>query len=280
MGTKQTEDTSEQDGTSPRHNRRQALALGGAAAAAAAVAALGMNGGKKAQADSGDVMRVGYDHETDPGGWTGLTGAVADGPVFVLRNNAEPSQERWEAIGLAAMSREGVALIGTTFGSEGYGTRGMAYIGSPDSPSEEWVLGPGIGVGGMSGSGHGVLGQSESGNGVTGQAPGEAPAVLAVSSPLGANPSDGGLALRVVGKAQFSTAGAWVVLAGARSVEVANPAVTDASHVTVTLTGDPGNAAAVVQWVERQPGSGFIVHLRVPVSNETPFTYLIVEPGV
>jgi hypothetical protein len=40
---------------------------------------------------------------------------------------------------------------------------------------------------------------------------------------------------------------------------------------------DPGSNA-VVQWVERNPGSGFAVHLSDKVNNPTPFTYLIVEP--
>jgi hypothetical protein len=32
-------------------------------------------------------------------------------------------------------------------------------------------------------------------------------------------------------------------------------------------------------WVERQPGSGFVVHLISRVGAATPFTYLIVEPA-
>jgi hypothetical protein len=113
--------------------------------------------------------------------------------------------------------------------------------------------------------------------GVRGRAPGTSPGVQAISG-TGVW-SDGGLALDVMGKARFSTAGAGVFAARANAVAVSDPAVTPDSHITVTFTGDPGNAAAVVQWVERQPASGFIVHLRVPVFNETPFTYLIVEPG-
>jgi hypothetical protein len=56
------------------------------------------------------------------------------------------------------------------------------------------------------------------------------------------------------------------------------------SHVTVTLTGDPGQAGSapgfkpVVVWVERQPGTGFVVHMSRPVRVNTPFTYLVVEP--
>ena len=276
--SKQNPSSSEAEDTSRRRNRRQALALGGAAAAAAAVAALGMDGGKRGYAASGQALVIGQGNESNPGDWTSLVGSVTDGPIFSLRNDSEPAQEKVQAIALGAISREGVALIGTTFGSEGYGTRGLAYIGSPDTPPEEWVLGPGIGVGGMSGSGHGVLGQSESGTGVVGQAPGEAPAVLAVSSPLGPSEPDGGLALDVIGKAQFSTAGAGVVVPRrAEPSTVSDPAVTADSHVTVTFTGDPGGAS--VAWVERQPGTGFTVHLSGRSRSPIPFTYLIVEPG-
>jgi hypothetical protein len=85
------------------------------------------------------------------------------------------------------------------------------------------------------------------------------------------------LALRVVGKACFSTAGAGVVRARANAATVDNPAVTADSHVTVTFTRDPGGAA--VAWVERQPGTAFIVHLSSRPRRNVPFSYLIVEPG-
>ncbi len=86
------------------------------------------------------------------------------------------------------------------------------------------------------------------------------------------------LALAVVGKASFSTAGAGVVPAKKRRAEVSNPAVTADSHVTVTFTGkNPGQVW--VSWVERHPGSGLTVHLSGRVPTDLPFTYLIVEPG-
>jgi len=348
------------DAPSARRSRRQALALGGAAAAAAAVAALGVNGGKKAHADTGDPLFIGAPNEANPGDVTKLFGQVHPGPVFHLRNDAQPSQEKWDAVALDAMSREGTAVVGTTFGPAdgGYGTRGLSYIGSPDSPSEEWIPGPGIGVGGMSGSGPGVLGQSLEGPGVSGvgggsgppgpegpRGPGvlgrsqNAPGVRGESGPRigdaatvragveGVGPigvwgsaagsggvqgtsqssaadadgkgrpaagvlgeawgdalagvvawSGGGgpLALAVIGKAAFTGAGAAVVPARMSAATVPNPAVTADSHITVTLTGDPGSAS--VAWVERQPGTGFIVHLSSRPRWNVPITYLIVEP--
>jgi len=74
-----------------------------------------------------------------------------------------------------------------------------------------------------------------------------------------------GLALDVHGRAKFSTAGAGTIPAQQNSVVVSDPAVTADSHITMTLTGDPGSSAsglpAVVVWIERQPGVGFIARL-------------------
>jgi hypothetical protein len=93
-------------------------------------------------------------------------------------------------------------------------------------------------------------------------------------------------ALRVDGNSRFSTAGSGTIPANQDSVAVSRPFVTALSHVTVTLTGDPGQAGSVpgfkpvVVWVERQPGTGFVVHMSRPVRVNTPFTFLVVEPVV
>jgi hypothetical protein len=89
----------------------------------------------------------------------------------------------------------------------------------------------------------------------------------------------GGLGLDVVGRARFATCGGGAIGAGQWSHPVANPAVTAQGHITVTLTGSPGALLCAVQWVQRQPGTGFVIKLTRPVDTATPFTYLIVEPG-
>jgi hypothetical protein len=127
-----------------------------------------------------------------------------------------------------------------------------------------------------------VIGQSPGlGGGVVGVSPADGPGVQAYSGwyPSKGEPlvPDGGMALDVIGKACFSTAGAGVVPARANAVTVSNPAVTAASHITVMFTSDPGGAS--VAWVERQPDTGFIVHLSGRARWPVPFTYLIVEPG-
>lgn len=123
------------------------------------------------------------------------------------------------------------------------------------------------GVSGFSSTGVGVLGEADNGIGVYAS-------------------SNSFIALYVLGPASFSTAGSGTVPANQNSAFVSNPGVTAQSHITVTLTGDPstvtvkgGSAPSLILWVERQPGTGFVVHLTSRVGPATPFTYLIVEPG-
>jgi hypothetical protein len=63
------------------------------------------------------------------------------------------------------------------------------------------------------------------------------------------------------------------------------------SHITVTLTSDPGRstcwfgrcfamgAPPAVSWVEPLVGQGFVVHLTGPVGRDTTFTYSIETMG-
>jgi len=208
-----------------------------------------MDRSKKANAATGDPLIIGEPNEADPGDGTGLEASVEGGSAFHVTN---PGGQ-----GSTAIHGDGpngaTGLLGTSTG-----------------------FGPG--VHGTAISGTAVLAESQFGIGVWGVAPGSAPAVVAFSGHL-AYPEppvqDGGLALAVVGKAHFSTGGAGLVPARMSMATVANPAVTADSHITVTLTGNPGRAS--VTWVERQPGTGFIVHLSGSPRSDVPFTYLIVE---
>ena len=204
-------------------------------------------------------------------------------------------------IGVRGESQSGP---GGFFGSQsGTGVEGRSESGAGGnfhSESESGVLGAssgGIGVQGLSQGADGVHGESEtgigalgfsqSGIGVFGVSPGDGqPAVQALSAgpgfPFGepADVSDGGLALDVIGKARFSTAGSDTIPQRQNSVFVANPAVTANSHITVTLATDPGPRQ--LRWVQRNPGIGFTAHLTSappPFRPETAFTYLIVDPG-
>jgi hypothetical protein len=182
-----------------------------------------------------------------------------------------------------------------TNGTLATGGEGVAhgFEGGGDAAGVWGQSNAGVGVIGASWDGGGVVGAGGSiqkdpelrpaGPGVIGFAPGGAPGVLAMSAMetgLGQpGTPDGGLALDVIGKARFSTAGAATVPQGASSVQVLDPAVTANSHISVTLVSDPGSRA--LRWIERLPGS-FTAHFegggKPSTRPETDFTYLIVEP--
>ncbi len=154
--------------------------------------------------------------------------------------------------GVSGSSNHSYGVRGHTYGAPSpenfpVGVAGLALIRLDEDPAVPAEDGPGTGVFGRSGSGTGVgamsdsgygvqgrsqsgigaVGRSESNVGVAGVSPGESAAVLAESA-IGIGPwePDGGLALDVIGKARFSTAGAAVVPARTGSATVANPAVT------------------------------------------------------
>ncbi len=192
--------------------------------------------------------------------------------------------------GVTAQSQSGNAFEG---GSE---TGAGAFVGSSTGPGVD-ATGGIVGVSGWSPSGiAGVVGIGsivrgegtvpEEARGVLGIAPGDAPAVQCVSGglldqdthPWTPNP-DGGLALDVVGKVRFSTAGAATVPQGQNSVFVPNASVTPNSHISITLISDPGPRQ--LRWLSRSGGSGFTVYFAGGPPGQRPatdFTYLIVEP--
>jgi hypothetical protein len=197
------------------------------------------------------------------------TGAeiVSNGPALIVQASASDTA-------INAFSECGTALFARAIETSAI---------FAESPQYSGVVGRGdIGVEGVAteevGPGDGVHGTSPNGNGVRGTAHAAGVGVKAEAR------SSAATALHVEGRSKFSTAASGMIPAGQGSGAVANPIVTALSHITVTLTGDPGQAGSVpgtkpvVVWVERQPGTGFIVHMSRPVRFATPFTYLVVEP--
>jgi hypothetical protein len=157
--------------------------------------------------------------------------------------------------GVRGLSNNGDGVLGQAGSAEGEGGPSVAGVrGEALGCVEKGPCGPGIGIG--------VFGRSEAGIGVKAK----------VDDPAG-------FALDVAGKARFSTAGSAVIPNGQNSVFVSDASVTDDSHISVTLVGNPGGMRAV-QWVDRAPGSGFTVRL-TPTGQkpETPLTYFVVEPA-
>lgn len=259
--------------TAEGRSRRDLLkALG--AAAAGAVAASVINS-EKAEATHGNLNVVSDTekpaiHAENRGFGLGLE----------VTSDNEGVKVTASGVGLRSESA-GHGVVGIS--SDHYGVQGISsdaagVYGSSPLYFGVWGEGGETGVTGISredhGPGVGVSGIAPEGTGVRGSSGGIG--VQAVSA--------GGTALQVEGKARFSTAAAGTVPAGQDSAFINNPAVTALSHVTVTLTGDPGQASsapgskALIAWVERRPGTGFVVHMSRPVRFATAFTYLIVEP--
>lgn len=178
----------------------------------------------------------------EEGAGPGVEGASENGPGVIGFGGT---------VGVLGLNNDADAVRGFV-GSEGNatvaGVRGEAF-----GCVEKGPCGPGIGIG--------VYGRSDAGIGVQ------------------AKVDDAtGFALDVLGRARFSSAGSASVPAGQTSVFVPDEAVGAASHISVTLMGNPG--LRTLQWVERAPGSGFTVHLtNVGPKPETPLTYFVLEPG-
>jgi len=163
--------------------------------------------------------------------------------------------------------------VGVSGVSAGAGVRGASQGEEPGG----FGIGPGVGVQGLTGPGIGVHGVSN--------APGEegfgAGDGVGVEGRSGAGVALRGVALsgralEANGRAAFSTAGTGTVTKGQRTAEVLTEAVTELSHVSVTLTSDP--RGVLVEWVERQVGTGFTVRLNAAAKRDTDFSYLVVEP--
>lgn len=221
---------------------------------------------------------------TDGHGVSGETSQA--GKAGVIGTNASTSFSALGVEGSVEGSGRGVfghSVLGRGVHGHSDGD-GAGVMGDIDSATGSGVLGlnngtgPGVkglsdgtgvrgegapGVSGFSSTGVGVLGEADNGIGVYAS-------------------SNSFIALYVQGPASFSTAGNGRIPTGQDSAFVANPAVTAQSHVTVTLTGNPGmfiSGTPVTVWVERQPGTGFVVHLSRRVGPATPLSYLIVEPA-
>ena len=208
----------------------------------------------------GAISGYGGTSASDKGGF-GLAGQGGKGVpndvggVGVLGSGGGPSDNRGDGVWGVTNSPGNAGVFGFNFGV-GPAVRGYSAVVTGQRPSP---TGNGVGVEGKSGGGKGVHGAASAEGGI---------GVLAEHTGSGR-----GLAVR--GRAGFSTCGNDTVAAGRKSKTVSNPAVTAKSHITVSLTSDPGSAQLL--WVQRQAGS-FTVHLTSAVSNATSFSYLIVEP--
>ena len=173
----------------------------------------------------------------------------AGGPAIAAEANVSGLYAVATHVSCDAIVGEASATSGTATGVKGVTESASNYSLEPRGL---------CGVHGFANTGVGVRGDSISGFGVSAASP-------------------QGVALRVEGKAAFATAGNGVIQHGLSHISVPETHVTSKSHITVTLTGNPGKLAAV-HWIERAAGTGFIIHLTHKLAHETPFSYLVVEP--
>lgn len=274
-------------------DRRRIFGSLGAAAAAAGVVVLGAGLPDRALAATGGNFILGKVNDaadttklmqTSPGGAPDPVFEVeGDHSLAIYAHSAGIGVSGTGSIGVNAASNS-ATLPGLLAMNNGGGPGMLGAVNSASAATEGDNEGSGPGVlGKNSGSGAGVKGTTgATAAGVWGSNSGSGPGVLGDSSGNGAGikamNSGTGVALEVDGRARFSgAAGAGSIPVKASSATVSNALVTATSHISASLTGDPGSNA-VVQWVERNPGAGFTLHLSDKVNNPTPFTYLIVEP--
>jgi hypothetical protein len=224
--------------------------------AAEAIAAIGGPG-------RGAITGFGGASASDKGGvgvaGQGGSGIPSDlGGVGVIGSGGGPNDNRGDGVWGVTNSPGHAGVFGFNFGL-GPAVRGYSAGVNPNPGERASPTGNGVGIEGKSGGGKGVHGAASADGGI---------GVLAEH--IGS-----GWGLAVKGRAGFSSCGSDTIAAGGTSKTVNNPALTANSHITVTLTADPGSAQ--VHWVRRQAGS-FTLHLTRSVGNATSFTYLIVEP--
>jgi len=208
---------------------------------------------------NGKIHAIGIDSRgtgVEGQGGTGLPGEP--GGTGVVGNGGGPADNRGDGVWGATTSPVNAGVFGLNFGL-GPGVRGYSTEVPPGGAPPVFPTGNGIGVEGKTGGGRGVHGAASADAGI---------GILAEHTGTGRG-------LAVKGRAGFSTCGSSTVAAGQAAASVNNSAVTATSHITVTLSADPG--AAQLLWVERQTGS-FTVHLTQTVQNSISFTYLVVEP--
>lgn len=208
------------------------------------------------------------------GGVLGTGKAQAHGTAHYDSNTVDPAVHGNNTSSFdGSVGVHGTAVSGIGIGVLGEGDPGVLGRGKTFSDGVSGLAEFGAGVRGFSQGGPGVFGRSTDDVGVEGSSE----RFIGVHAS-----SDQGTALFVAGKAKFATSRSGTIPSGQDSVIVSNPAVTALSHITATLTGSPGvflsGFPPVIQWLERQPAQGFVIHLTRKVGQATPFTYLIVEP--
>ena len=214
----------------------------------------------------------------------GVEGSSENGPGVVGESTNSVgvigrSQGMTAGVRGTSLLDEGVEGVTAGAAGEAAGVTGVAVASEVDLDSATPTLGPGVGVGGQSGSGFSVIGVSDSSVGVVGISTGSAGVVGSSQDGIGVQAtSPSGIALDVVGEARFSTIGDGIVSDKRDEATIIDAAVSPDTHVMVTLISDPGKGNAF-SWVDGADGA-FTVHLASKAKGDKSFTYFVLQPGI
>ena len=228
---------------------------------------------------SGDGLRAWRFDDTGAGagvqGFSGLVGE-SDAPDRVgVRGVGDHTGVRGEGsgFGVHGCSPTQIGVFGRSNSGIAVGGGGQGFSGVLESDALDRV-----GVRGV-GDQTGVRGKSDSSIGVRGGSNGVG--VLGTSlTGIGVRAEvidPAGVALDVVGKARFSTAGSATVPAGSDTSPPVPASLTANSRLLVTLAGDPGRGNVLASAVKDVPGGNFKVRLLRKSPNPVAFDFLIVE---
>jgi hypothetical protein len=198
-------------------------------------------------------------------GLAGGTGAAqaADGSPVELGETNHASATTW------VITSSGTGLAGRTSTAHASGVAGIDDGGTGTGNGVYGRSTTGTGVYGTSADGQGVLGASTVGYGVFGTSGVHGVGVVAANENL-----NGGLALQVIGQAEFTTTGVVTVKKGHSSVTVSASWVSSEMIVLATIQ----ELQAGVYLAAAKPGSGkFTISLNKAATADLPVGWFVIS---
>ncbi len=245
---------------------------------------------------------------------TGVMGATTTGSGPTFGVDGQVGSTEGTAVRGRAVAGTGstFGVVGESLSSRGTGVRGFApafsgltrgVFGQSDSSEGRGVEGVATALSGVTRGVHGMSSSSE-GIGVFGEAPSigvhgqssgdggigvegigaeaEVGDTVGVSgrsfTPQGIGvKASGPIGLHVEGKSRFSTVGNGQIPQGVRDHSVNDGKVGANTYVCVQFNSDPG-FPLLIRFIERIPGTGFIIHLVARPGRAVDFSYWFADP--
>lgn len=196
---------------------------------------------------SGNGTNAGVQGESTSPGGVGVVGSAPFRGVFAHATGAtgigvEARADHYGLYGVA-LSAGGIGAVGEGQGAVGVGVDGLGPFRGMRALAS--------GTGGI-----GIEASAPSGTGVKASGP---------------------VALEAIGKSKFSTVGNGQMPGGVLDHQVNDPKVGANTYVCVQLNSDPGKAL-FIRFIERLPGTGFIIHLEDKTKQAVDFSYWFADP--